>query len=691
MQLASTQEYANFRAWVPRNVVSVGVQNTQSWLYYDWGPRTYPEPIVCFHSLIGSPESFFNQIISLAPRGYRVLSVQIPTYWTVSDYCDALHAFLDMLSLSRIHVYAAGLGAFLAMQYAVRRPDRIASVMLTHAFLSTEGVAGPIPYSPGVLRWLPDFLVRSTMRALLPKGRTTPSQAYAAEFAIGHTMSLPREILAARLSLLVTKSSVVSRLHIAESRITLIDTLDRSSSSLTLSERTAKSLSNARRAFLKTGGDYPYLSVPEEVNVHLVVHLRRHAVKPKSPVPLPPPARRRPPPPAPPTYTQQSSKNQESVSENVSESSAAKSSPKERKRRPPEEIIAGAKAVVSADERAAVERYAFEINRLREFLPSREDVFLASVLIDCDGSLDEAIERAQADEFDSSFYHKKRARAIDEAISSLQRIDEEEIDDGISTTLSVDPLGGAEQSIDALESHSPKSDNNTDEIEGRGNAVDPIPTDDEMSGDGQRLRSTDPHTLRGGHHASMSELFISSDRTGMRPVTPLVGRGPAPFRSMGPGDESWMLAPPQAEDDDREAKSVTDGAIHPSGSSLLDEGNDPLAPRSSSSNIDEKRDTLFSWKGVLPQDGGHPHGLHNASQSADRSGEGDGWSRFRRRDMGDSTNLDDSSVNVSDSTDQNSADNDDVNQEPAEETEEQRRLRLWSMSALAAASKSVHR
>lgn len=37
---------------------------------------------------------------------------------------------------------------------------------------------------------------------------------------------------------------------------------------------------NSRFALLKYGGDWPYLSVPEEVNLHLIVHLRVHGLFP---------------------------------------------------------------------------------------------------------------------------------------------------------------------------------------------------------------------------------------------------------------------------------------------------------------------------------------------------------------------------------------------------------------------------
>lgn len=719
MQLVSSQEYANFRAWVPRNKVTVGVQHPQSWLYYDWGPRSYPEPIVCFHALIGSPESFFHQVIALAPRGYRILSLQIPAYWTISDYCDALHAFLDMLNLSRIHVYGAGLGAFLAMHYAVRRPDRIASIILTHAFLSTEGVCGPIPYSPSVLRWLPDIFVRSTMRALLPKGRATPMQAYAAEFAIGHTISLSRELLAARLALLVSGTSIVSRLHIAEARITFVDTLDRPQAAIALSERTASQVPNARRAFLKFGGDFPYLSVPEDVNVHLVVHLRRHAAKPTSPMAVPPPARPHPilqkAPPRPARASQGGGGgggdggDGSDSGDRAALGSPLVTSPKPRKRRTHEEIVAEAQAIVSADERAAIERYAFEINRLKEFLPDHDDAYLATVLLDCDGSLDRAISNALSDEYDDSFYTEVHERAVDDTVASLRRTEDTEED--ISTIASPSPspspapspshppdmehLGAAEKSGERASEEDVQASGDglgasADNIglDGRGDVIDITSAEDDISGDGERLRDADNQSGRGRRSASVTDAYGGLDRpNSMRPTTPLVGRGPAPFRSMSANDESWVLAPPQAEDDATGSDSVTGERVSSA---------DPLASadnahRSGTDGKDNKRDALFSWKGVLPRDGRGPsRELAPGNSSDDEDPEHMSWDHFRKRETSSDSNV----LNPNETTEgkqANSSADASAEKDSVGESEEQRRLRLWSMSAVAAASKSVHR
>ncbi len=68
--------------------------------------------------------------------------------------------------------------------------------------------------------------------------------------------------LAARLALAVSKSSVVGRHRLQEDRITLIDSMERSREhDLEVAFETARFLPGAKRALLKGGGDFPYISV----------------------------------------------------------------------------------------------------------------------------------------------------------------------------------------------------------------------------------------------------------------------------------------------------------------------------------------------------------------------------------------------------------------------------------------------
>ncbi|KAL6979689.1 hypothetical protein U1Q18_021346 [Sarracenia purpurea var. burkii] len=55
----------------------------------------------------------------------------------------------------------------------------------------------------------------------------------------------------------------------------LLKTNDYSATPQELKDQVSERYPGARRAYLKTGGDFPFLSRPDEINLHLQLHLRR--------------------------------------------------------------------------------------------------------------------------------------------------------------------------------------------------------------------------------------------------------------------------------------------------------------------------------------------------------------------------------------------------------------------------------
>lgn len=240
-------------------------------------------------------------------------------------------------------------------------------------------------------------------------------------------MLCPRDELASRLALSVSDSSVVNRLHMPQTAITIIDTLDLQPTGLELSQRTVAHLPNARRAFLKTGGEFPYIAVPDEVNVHLIVHLRRSAPPPVIDLPVPVPAK--------PMVLPLSARRRRELEEAQRRSREAqakdenaKGTPKKTKRgkSSPDELRNAARAIVEANEQHNIERYAFEISRLREFLSDKGDSYLAAVLDDCEGNLDAAISNVLDEQYGDVFYDRAVIRAIDKAVEDLKRAEEDD-------------------------------------------------------------------------------------------------------------------------------------------------------------------------------------------------------------------------------------------------------------------------
>ena len=81
---------------------------------------------------------------ALSSRGYRVLSVSWPVYWTHEDWCRGLGHLLDQLGLERVHILGAALGGFLAQKFAemTRHCPRVASLVLCNTFTGSNSSTG---------------------------------------------------------------------------------------------------------------------------------------------------------------------------------------------------------------------------------------------------------------------------------------------------------------------------------------------------------------------------------------------------------------------------------------------------------------------------------------------------------------------------------------------------------------------
>ena len=86
--------------------------------------------------------------------------------------------------------------------------------------------------------------------------------------------SLTHRQLVARLHLNLTENYVQPE-SLQSLTITIIDVFDECSNSEQTRIEMYKMYPEARLAHLKSGGNYPYLSRPEELNLHLLVHLRQ--------------------------------------------------------------------------------------------------------------------------------------------------------------------------------------------------------------------------------------------------------------------------------------------------------------------------------------------------------------------------------------------------------------------------------
>nr|AAM01021.1 Putative acid cluster protein 33 [Oryza sativa Japonica Group] len=214
---AAPGDYVYFKSVVPLHKISIG---PKLWRYYDFGPKTVP-PLVCIPGIAGTADVYYKQIMSLSMKGYRVMSIDVPQVWNHQEWIHSFEKFLDSMN---IH----------------------------HRYLLTGIRDGP----------------------------HEPFIADSVDFVVSQVETLSRDDLSSRLMLNVNVASVGS-LMLPDSLITIMDTNDYSAVPQQLKDQVNERYPGARRAVLKTGGDFPFLSRPDEVNLYLQLHLRRVGVEPR--------------------------------------------------------------------------------------------------------------------------------------------------------------------------------------------------------------------------------------------------------------------------------------------------------------------------------------------------------------------------------------------------------------------------
>ncbi|CAO2820057.1 unnamed protein product [Amaranthus hypochondriacus] len=273
---SSPGDYIYFKSQVPLHKIPVV---SKQWRYYDFGPKEIP-PLICIPGTAGSADVYYKQIMALSMKGYRVISVDIPRVWNHQEWVHSFEKFLDIIDVHHIHIYGTSLGGFLAQLFAQHRPRRVKSLVLSNTFLDTSSFSSAMPWAP-VVGWTPSFLLKRYVLTGIRDGPHEPFIADSVDFVVSQVEALSKDDLATRLTLTVDSASV-GPLLLPDASITIMDTNDYCAIPQQLKDEVSERYPGARRAYLKSGGDFPFLSRPDEVNLHLQLHLRRVGVEPRA-------------------------------------------------------------------------------------------------------------------------------------------------------------------------------------------------------------------------------------------------------------------------------------------------------------------------------------------------------------------------------------------------------------------------
>lgn len=272
-EIQNSQEYQSFRSSVPQKKLIVDDDGSKEWTLYDAGPRHIRCPLICFPPASGTADVFFRQLLALSTAGYRVIAVEYPVYWTMREFCEGFKRLLDNLQLDKVHIFGASLGGFLAQKFAeyTHKSPRVASLILCNSFYETS-IFQQTNSAP-TFWMMPALFLKKMVMGNFDRSLTDPEIADSIDFLVEKLDSLSQQELASRLTLNCMNCYVEPQ-KLVGVEVTIIDVFDDCALSQEVREEMYKCYPNAKRAHMKTGGNFPYLSKSLEVNIFIQIHLK---------------------------------------------------------------------------------------------------------------------------------------------------------------------------------------------------------------------------------------------------------------------------------------------------------------------------------------------------------------------------------------------------------------------------------
>ncbi|XP_047996947.1 maspardin-like [Leguminivora glycinivorella] len=272
--LSQSNEYLSFRSSIPLRKIVVDSDSSKAWRIFDSGPKSVACPLICLPPVSGTADVFYKQVMGLASRGVRVISAEPPPYWNMKEWCDGFKRLIDYLELDKVHIFGASLGGFLAQKFSelTLNCPRVASLILCNSFTDTS--VFEFKDSSALFWLLPSLVLKRMLMGNFSAEKADRRIIEAIDFMVERLESLNQSELASRLTLNCTPGYMQPHL-LNELAVTIVDVWDECALSPQVREDLYKSYPQAKLAHLKSGGNFPYLSRGDEVNLHLLIHLRQ--------------------------------------------------------------------------------------------------------------------------------------------------------------------------------------------------------------------------------------------------------------------------------------------------------------------------------------------------------------------------------------------------------------------------------
>lgn len=243
--------------------------------------------LVFLHGIGGGKEIWQPQLDFFARRGYRAVAWDMPGYgvskmlphYSFPTFAAALARVLDRLAGRRIVLVGHSMGGMVALEAAVRFPQRLAGLVLTctsPAFGKQDG-----PWQQAFIRARTRPLdegqtMLDVARALVPSLLGSEPDTHARRLAIGVMSRVPPEIYRAALAVLVTFDRRAALPSIAVPTLAIAGAEDKTAPPDVL-ERMAQSMQHARYVCLPKAGHLANVEQPTAFNAALLDFLNELA------------------------------------------------------------------------------------------------------------------------------------------------------------------------------------------------------------------------------------------------------------------------------------------------------------------------------------------------------------------------------------------------------------------------------